>query len=60
MQTEPTIDEMLDALLAEPADAGRECACETPLRVERAERRGAARTYCSRCDLPVPIRWTPR
>lgn len=60
MQPETTIDELLDALLADPAQGAQECRCELPVRVERAERRGAARTYCARCDLPVPIRWTPR
>jgi hypothetical protein len=52
MQNEPNIDKRLDDL-----DAGRrECLCDRPLRVERAERHGAARTYCARCGLPAPIR----
>lgn len=32
------------------------CRCERPLKRERAERRGAARTYCARCGLEVPVR----
>ena len=32
------------------------CRCDRPLPQERAERRGAARTYCARCDLELPLR----
>jgi hypothetical protein len=32
------------------------CECPWPLRQERAERHGAARTYCSRCDREVPLK----
>jgi hypothetical protein len=32
------------------------CECATPLPVERAERKGAARLYCARCDRPLPVR----
>jgi hypothetical protein len=39
--------------------SGMTCACERPLRVERAERKGAARTHCSRCGKPVPLRLVP-
>jgi hypothetical protein len=32
------------------------CSCEHPLPRERAERKGAARTTCERCGLPVRLR----
>ncbi len=32
------------------------CACERPLPRQRAERKGAARTICDRCGLPVRLR----
>ncbi|MDX6513948.1 MAG: hypothetical protein QOE36_3452 [Gaiellaceae bacterium] len=31
------------------------CSCEHPLPRQRAERKGAAATYCERCGLPVPV-----
>jgi hypothetical protein len=33
-----------------------QCTCDQPDPVERAERKGAARAYCARCGLPVPVR----
>jgi hypothetical protein len=32
------------------------CACASPIPVERATRKGASRTECSRCGRPVRIR----
>jgi hypothetical protein len=32
------------------------CSCETPIPVERAERKGAAVTVCLRCGLSVAVR----
>ena len=32
------------------------CTCETPIPVERAERKGAAVTVCMRCGLRIPAR----
>ena len=32
------------------------CTCQTPIPVERAERKGAAITVCLRCGLRVPAR----
>lgn len=32
------------------------CSCERPLPQERAERKGASRTTCERCGLPVRLR----
>ena len=32
------------------------CSCERPLPQERAERKGASRTTCARCGLPVRLR----
>jgi hypothetical protein len=31
------------------------CACPSPAPHTRAERKGAARTYCDRCGLPVRL-----
>jgi hypothetical protein len=59
-------EQTIDAALAReaqapPAGAARDgtCECHYPIAEERAERKGAARTYCARCGLPVPItfRW---
>jgi hypothetical protein len=35
------------------------CSCAEPVRVERAERKGAAWTECARCLLPVPVKLGP-
>jgi hypothetical protein len=32
------------------------CTCEKPIPVERGERKGAARTECNRCGLPLPLK----
>jgi len=32
------------------------CDCERPVPRERANRRGASRTYCQRCNRQLPIR----
>jgi hypothetical protein len=40
--------------------ARRTCSCEHPLPHVRAERKGAAATYCDRCGLPVPLRLVVR
>jgi hypothetical protein len=43
---------------AELADwyPGYYCDCALPIPEERAERKGAARTYCARCDRELPAR----
>lgn len=41
------------------ASAATDCACVTPVPVQRAERKGVARTHCARCGLPIPLRFTP-
>ncbi|MGZ4354494.1 MAG: hypothetical protein ACXVZ4_13215 [Gaiellaceae bacterium] len=33
------------------------CRCDRPIPRERAEHKWAARTYCVRCGLDVPLRW---
>jgi hypothetical protein len=38
-------------------DDGRTCSCERPLPEIRAERKWAARTYCRRCGLLLPLTW---
>jgi hypothetical protein len=41
------------------ASAADDCACVTPLPVQKAERKGVARTCCARCGRPIPLRFTP-
>jgi hypothetical protein len=36
--------------------AGYYCDCLRPIPEERADRHGAARTYCARCDRELPLR----
>ena len=36
------------------------CTCPTPLPEARATWKGAARTFCSRCDLPVQLDFAGR
>jgi hypothetical protein len=36
------------------------CSCAKPVPVERSERKGAARTECRRCGLPVKLALPPR
>ena len=36
------------------------CQCATPVPVVKAERKGAARTVCARCDRPVRIEFGSR
>jgi hypothetical protein len=31
------------------------CSCVTPVPVERATRKGAARTECAKCGLPIRL-----
>jgi hypothetical protein len=56
-------EQTIEAVLAQEAQAeparAETCQCRYPIAEERAERKGAARTYCARCGLPVPIafRW---
>jgi len=38
-----------------PAAAPYYCDCAAPIAEQRAERRGAARTYCARCDRELPL-----
>jgi hypothetical protein len=50
MQAPPTT---LDP--ARPPGAAYYCDGAHPIAVQRAERRGAARTYCARCDRELPL-----
>ena len=36
--------------------SGYYCDCPAPMPEQRAERRGAARTYCTRCERELPLR----
>jgi len=36
------------------------CRCAVPVPVVKAERKGAARTVCARCDRPVRIEFGSR
>ena len=45
-----------DALRDPPAGAdSRWCTCEKPLPVHLAERKGAARSVCARCERPLRL-----
>ena len=35
----------------------RTCSCDQPLPHVQADRKWAARTYCERCGLPLPLSW---
>ena len=39
------------------ASAAQTCACATPVPSVHAERKGAARTLCARCGLPIKVRF---
>jgi hypothetical protein len=39
-----------------PPAPGHYCDCRQPIAEQRAERRGAARTYCARCGRELPLR----
>lgn len=39
-----------------PPTPSRHCDCPWPIKQERAERRGAARTWCARCDREIPLK----
>jgi hypothetical protein len=41
---------------APPPTAAYYCDCVRPIAEQRAERRGAARTYCARCGRELPLR----
>lgn len=36
------------------------CGCTVPMRHVRAARKGAARTYCARCGLPIRLAFDDR
>ena len=36
------------------------CACAVPIPEVRAARKGAARTHCARCDLPIRLEFGAR
>jgi hypothetical protein len=36
------------------------CSCATPIPEVRATWKGAARTHCSRCDLPIQLEFAVR
>jgi hypothetical protein len=37
-----------------------QCQCPVPVPVVKAERKGAARTVCARCDRPIRIEFGAR
>lgn len=43
------------ALKHPPAPTPTWCTCEKPLPVHMAERKGAARSVCARCERPLRI-----
>jgi hypothetical protein len=52
----PEYERLLAAAFDEEP-AIRQCQCERPIPRERAEVKWAARTYCDRCGLEMPLRW---
>jgi hypothetical protein len=42
------------------AQPGTTCTCASPIPEVRATWKGAARTHCSRCDLPVQLDFATR
>ena len=56
MQYQQPAHELSDALPSSRPAPEAECACLQPIPQERAERKGAARTYCARCNRPIPLR----
>jgi len=36
------------------------CTCPAPVPQARATRKGAARSYCARCDLPIRLDFASR
>jgi hypothetical protein len=55
--TQPKTEKTSAELPPPPAEGNGYCDCALPIVVERAERRGAAQRFCSRCDQPMPLRW---
>jgi hypothetical protein len=47
---------MHDHALKHPNDPAPWCTCEKPLPVHMAERKGAARSVCARCERPLRLR----
>ena len=43
-------------LIPTPSTVPGACACERPVPIERAARKGAAETVCLRCGKPVSAR----
>jgi hypothetical protein len=46
------------ALTDKPKPTQLWCTCEKPLPVHMAERKGAARSVCARCERPLRLRFT--
>jgi hypothetical protein len=42
--------------LQPPPPVALSCTCAVPRPRERAVHKGAARTFCERCGLPLPLR----
>ena len=36
------------------------CTCATPVPQVRATRKGAARSFCAKCDLPIRLDFAPQ
>jgi hypothetical protein len=52
----------MDKLVTEPLDPQptTTCSCAVPIVEVRATWKGAARTHCSRCDLPMQLEFAAR
>ena len=57
MHRESTIEPGTSPKAPPQPDQAHFCSCAIPIAVERAERRGAAYRVCTRCDLPIAVRW---
>lgn len=61
MQEPPSIFDRFDPPLTPPLELVAEaperlCSCERPIPRERALQKWIVRTYCARCELPLPLR----
>ena len=54
--TSSSITTPTQSILRRAAASAKTCACDDPLPVQRAERKGAAVVVCLRCGLRVPAR----
>ena len=54
--TQTQVETHSQTILRAAAASSATCACDDPIPVQRAERKGAALTVCQRCGLRMPAR----